>query len=82
MQGMDRSSDSSPRNAAKDVTVERFATACAVLLARAHAQSPRLAEVVGYIDGDPKITDSILSWCEAYTETSLADYESFLASLS
>ena len=66
----------------EDVSFRRYGTACAVVLARAHAQSPAASEVVRYIGKGRRVTDSIVAWSEAYAARSLADYQQFVSSLS
>ncbi|HZK04938.1 MAG TPA: DUF2252 domain-containing protein [Actinomycetaceae bacterium] len=63
-----------------DVPFRRYAMACGVMLARAHAQSPNLREVVEYIGNGRRVTDGIVAWSEAYADLSLADYRAFVAS--
>ena len=62
-----------------DAAFQRYATACGVLLARAHAQSPHAADVDRYIGKGRRITRSILEWSMAYAERSRADYDAFVA---
>lgn len=47
---------------------------CAVLLARAHAQSANGAKLRGYVGTNDTANTAIISWCYAYAEKSLADY--------
>lgn len=65
----------------KDVPFHRYGATCAAILARAHAQSPRLAEVLAFIGkgerGMQKTTRGIVAWANAYAEISLADYHAF-----
>jgi uncharacterized protein (DUF2252 family) len=56
-----------------------YAQACAVTLARAHAQSPTAAQVAGYIGNGRLIGEALLEWAYAYADLSRADYEAFLA---
>ncbi|NHB86105.1 DUF2252 family protein [Tessaracoccus sp. HDW20] len=62
-----------------DAASERFVEACAVVLARAHAQSGLSAEILGYVGRGGRLTSAILDWCHAYTATVKADFEAFLA---
>lgn len=62
-----------------DTTFDLYAAACATVLARAHAQSPRIGEVVAYIGKGKRIVESIVEWSHGYAEVSLSDYEAFLA---
>ncbi len=58
---------------------KRYAQACAVTLARAHAQSPAAVEVAGYIGDGGQLGNALLAWGYAYADLSRADYEAFLA---
>lgn len=62
-----------------DAPFRAYALACATVLARAHAQSPRAAEVVGYLGGGRRAGEAIVDWAYAYADVSRADYEAFLA---
>jgi len=56
-----------------------YARACAVTLARAHSQSPRAAEIVGYMGrGDVFIT-AMLEWAHGYADLSEQDFRAFTA---
>ncbi|HEY4226213.1 MAG TPA: DUF2252 domain-containing protein [Pseudolysinimonas sp.] len=59
-----------------------YAGGCAIVLARAHAQSPRAAEVSGYLGSSSKADDALLTWGLAYAEQAADDYRAFCASLS
>lgn len=56
----------------------RYAQACAVTLARAHAQSPAAVEVAGYIGNGGRMGQALLDWGYAYAEVSRGDYEAFI----
>jgi uncharacterized protein (DUF2252 family) len=56
-----------------------YALACAVTLARAHAQSPSAPQVAGYIGNGRVIGESLLEWAYAYADLSRGDYEAFVA---
>lgn len=56
-----------------------YSRACAVTLARAHAQSPRAAEVSGYLGDGSKVGEALHQWGLAYADRSLADYTAFIA---
>lgn len=62
-----------------DESFALYAQACAVVLARAHGQSPAAAQIVGYIGNGEAVTDAIVTWSEAYADLSRADYDAFLA---
>jgi uncharacterized protein (DUF2252 family) len=57
------------------VAFAEYGQACATMLARAHAQSPTAAEVVGYIGSSQAAGRAIVDWSFAYAQRSLADYE-------
>jgi uncharacterized protein (DUF2252 family) len=57
----------------------RYAQACAITLARAHAQSPNAGVVAGYIGNGRLIGEALLEWAYAYAEVSRADFEAFVA---
>jgi uncharacterized protein (DUF2252 family) len=61
----------------EDLPFRRYAAACGVVLARAHAQAPTLARVVDYIGGGRKVTDAITSWAHAYADRSHSDHAGF-----
>ncbi|SIT86272.1 DUF2252 domain-containing protein [Microbacterium sp. RU33B] len=56
-----------------------YATACAVTLARAHAQSSTAPQVAGYIGNGRLVGEALLEWALAYAELSRSDYEAFTA---
>lgn len=56
-----------------------YAASCAVVLARAHAQSPRAREVSAYIGKGNRVVESLVSWSEAYADLSAADHANFVA---
>lgn len=62
-----------------DVPFTTYAQACAVVLARAHSQSPTAAEVVGYIGRGSVIAEALLAWSYAYADVSADDHRAFLA---
>jgi uncharacterized protein (DUF2252 family) len=59
--------------------LHRYGRACAVVLARAHGQSPDAAAVVGYAGGGKAVGEAILDWAYAYADLSRTDYERFVA---
>lgn len=61
-----------------DAPFVRYAASCGVTLARAHSQSPRAAEVAGYIGNGRIVGESILEWSYAYAQTSRDDYAAYL----
>ena len=67
------------------LTPEQFVNyvgGCGVVLARAHAQSPRAAEISGYLGTSAKAEQSLLRWGLAYADQSASDYRAFRESLS
>jgi hypothetical protein len=62
-----------------DATFHDYAEICAAVLARAHAQSPRAAEVAGYIGNGRMVGEAILEWAYAYAALSKADFDAFVA---
>jgi uncharacterized protein (DUF2252 family) len=58
-----------------------YATGCGTVLARAHAQSPQGAAVVGYLGRSDKFDRAVVAWGTAYADQSLADYERFVAAV-
>lgn len=62
----------------------RYTQLCARLLARAHAQSPSAAAVVGYLgeSGKPRFAEAIADWSLAYADVVKADYQSFMTALA
>jgi uncharacterized protein (DUF2252 family) len=62
-----------------DATFTDYAEICAAVLARAHAQSPRAAEVAGYIGNGRMVGEAILEWSYAYAALSKADFDAFVA---
>ena len=63
----------------EDAPFIRYARVCARVLARAHGQSPRFTEVVGYVGKGRRVTESIVAWSYDYADVSLADYRAFIA---
>lgn len=56
-----------------------YARACAVTLARAHAQAPTAATISGYVGRGRALGSALLDWAYAYAERSRRDYDSFVA---
>lgn len=55
-----------------------YAQACAVVLARAHSQSPNAATVSGYVGSGRALGRALLEWGHAYAELSRRDFEEFV----
>ncbi|MFF8186725.1 DUF2252 domain-containing protein [Microbacterium sp. NPDC016588] len=62
-----------------DQPFRRYAQACGVTLARAHAQSPDAAAVAGYVGSGRAVTEALASWAFAYADVSRADHAAFVA---
>lgn len=56
-----------------------YAQACAVILARAHSQSPSAAVASGYVGRGGELGEALLEWGRAYADLSAADYRAFCA---
>ncbi len=56
-----------------------YAQACAVTLARAHAQSPFAPMISGYVGGGRTLGEVLLGWGHAYAELSRGDHGRFAA---
>jgi len=52
-----------------------YVIACAVVLGRAHAQSPTAAQVVGYIGRPDTAGQALVDWSAAYADQALRDFE-------
>ncbi len=59
-----------------------YVLACALVLGRAHAQSPTASEVVGYIGRTDVAARAILDWSLAYADLSRADFEAARAAFA
>lgn len=62
-----------------DDAFESYVQACAVMLARAHSQSPIAAMVSGYVGSGKVLGEALVEWGYAYAALSRSDYEAFLA---
>ena len=58
---------------------ETYAIACAITLARAHAQSPLAAIVSGYVGSGKQLGEVLLEWAYDYAALSRDDFERFVA---
>lgn len=56
-----------------------YAQACAITLARAHAQAPQTAEISGYLGTGKAAGKALFEWSKAYAQRSREDYEEFVA---
>ncbi|MBD3942995.1 DUF2252 domain-containing protein [Microbacterium sp. NEAU-LLC] len=63
----------------EDVPFSTYAQVCAIILARAHAQSQTAAQVAGYIGNGRVAAEAILEWARSYAAVSKGDYDTFVA---
>ncbi|NLB47007.1 MAG: DUF2252 domain-containing protein [Microbacteriaceae bacterium] len=63
----------------KDEPFVTYASACAVTLARAHAQSPNAAQVSGYLGDGTGEDEAFYEWAQGYAQRSRDDYDVFVA---
>lgn len=66
----------------EDVPFDLYARACAVILARAHSQSPQAAVISGYIGSGRALGRALLVWALGYVERAKADFQAFVAARS
>jgi uncharacterized protein (DUF2252 family) len=75
------------RNASFDVAemnrtqFENYAQACAMVLARAHARSPKAAHAAGYMGRGDAFIKAVVDWSHAYADQAEADYELFVQAI-
>lgn len=62
-----------------DEPFRNYAVACAVTLARSHAQSPLAPVISGYVGSGRPIGEVLLEWGYAYAALSRADYDLFVS---
>ncbi|MFJ3958690.1 DUF2252 domain-containing protein [Arthrobacter sp. NPDC090010] len=65
----------------EDDSFQGYAQACAVLLARAHSQSPAATRVAGYLGGGRRAGAALVDWAHGYAEVNAADHRKFAARL-
>nr|WP_274636302.1 DUF2252 domain-containing protein [Microbacterium bovistercoris] len=63
----------------EDEPFAQYAQSCAIVLARAHAQSPAAAMVAGYLGDGRAAAEPLREWAHAYADLSRADYAAFVA---
>lgn len=56
-----------------------YAVACAITLARAHAQAPAAAAISGYLGKGNEVARVLVGWANAYADLAADDYRSFVA---
>jgi uncharacterized protein (DUF2252 family) len=61
-----------------DDAYSTYSEACAIVLARAHMQSPNAASIAGYLGNGRRAADAIVEWAYAYADLSRGDYKQFL----
>ena len=69
-------------SALEDGPFHGYAQACALLLSRAHSQSPAATRIAGYLGRGRKVGSALLDWALAYEEVNAADHRAFAARLS
>ncbi|UJL23707.1 DUF2252 domain-containing protein [Lactiplantibacillus plantarum] len=57
---------------------QAYANTCAMILAKAHAQSPTAAMIRGYVGNSAKFDEAMAKWATAYVEQVDNDYQDFL----
>jgi hypothetical protein len=60
-------------------TFSDYVSACAVLLARAHAQSANASILRGYVGTSNAVHDAVAEWSYAYADKSLDDFHQLRA---
>lgn len=55
-----------------------YVTTCAMILAKAHAQSPTAAMIRGYVGHSAKFDEAMAKWAAAYVQQVEVDYQDFL----
>ena len=63
----------------EDEGYREYAVACAITLARAHAQAPAAAQIAGYAGKGVQLADTLVSWAGAYADLAAQDYRAFAA---
>jgi len=61
----------------EDEGYREYAVACAITLARAHAQAPAAAQIAGYAGRGVRLADILVGWANAYADLAEEDYRSF-----
>ncbi|AKL73408.1 hypothetical protein IMCC26256_111122 [Actinobacteria bacterium IMCC26256] len=64
------------------VQLEAYGMACGWTLARAHAKTGDSTQITGYIAGDPKFDDAMVSFATAYADQNEKDYAEFAAAIA
>ncbi|CAH0147234.1 DUF2252 domain-containing protein [Microbacterium sp. Bi128] len=62
-----------------DKPFRRYAQACAITLARAHAQSPQAPDIAGYAGAGHALTEALVPWAFAYADLAREDHAAFVA---
>lgn len=62
-----------------DKPFRRYAQACAITLARAHAQSPQAPDIAGYAGAGHALTEALVPWAFAYADVAREDHAAFVA---
>lgn len=63
----------------EDEGYREYAVACAITLARAHAQAPAAAAIAGYVGKGNQLANILVGWANAYADLAAQDYQAFVA---
>ncbi|MDQ4213868.1 DUF2252 domain-containing protein [Microbacterium capsulatum] len=63
----------------EDEGYREYAIACAITLARAHAQAPAATAVSGYVGKGRRLAEVLVGWANAYADLAAEDYRAFVA---
>ena len=63
----------------EDEGYREYAVACAITLARAHAQAPVATEIAGYVGKGRQLADILVRWANSYADLAAEDYRAFAA---
>lgn len=63
----------------EDEGYREYAVACAITLARAHAQAPVATEIAGYVGKGRRLADILVSWANSYADLAAEDCRAFVA---
>lgn len=63
----------------EDKGYREYAVACAITLARAHAQAPASTAISGYLGKGNEVARILVGWANAYADLAAEDYRAFVA---
>lgn len=66
-------------DAIEDEGYREYAVACAITLARAHAQAPAATAIAGYAGKGNELARVLVGWANAYADLAAHDYAAFVA---